>query len=68
MCARRGNEPCGPNSDALRRTRPGRLRPCENPECALFLLDRSKPNKARWCSMAVCGNQNKARRYRSRHG
>lgn len=52
--------------DALRRTRPGRLRACENPECALFLIDRSKPNKARWCSMAVCGNRMKARRHYER--
>jgi hypothetical protein len=53
----------------LRRARPGRLRPCENPECALFLIDHSKPNKARWCSMAVCGNRMKARRHyeRTRH-
>jgi hypothetical protein len=52
--------------DALRRSRPGRLRPCENPECALFLIDHSKPNKARWCSMAVCGNRMKARRHYER--
>jgi predicted RNA-binding Zn ribbon-like protein len=52
--------------DALRRIRPGRLRACENPECALFLIDHSKPNKARWCSMAVCGNRMKARRYYER--
>ena len=52
--------------DALRRNRPGRLRPCENPECALFLIDHSKPNKARWCSMAVCGNRMKARRHYER--
>jgi hypothetical protein len=52
--------------DALRRKRPGRLRPCENPECALFLIDHSKPNKARWCSMAVCGNRMKARRHYER--
>ncbi|SRR6266545_37283 len=54
--------------DALRGT--GRLRPCANPECALFLVDHSKPNKARWCSMAVCGNRMKARRHyeRARRG
>ena len=52
--------------DALRRNRPGRLRPCENPECALFLIDHSKPNKARWCSMAVFGNRMKARRHYER--
>ena len=52
--------------DAVRRIRPGRLRPCENPECALFLIDRSKPNNARWCSMATCGNRMKARRHHER--
>lgn len=52
--------------DAVRRNRPGRLRPCENPECALFLIDHSKPNKARWCSMATCGNRMKARRHYER--
>lgn len=52
--------------DALNRTRPGRLRACENPDCALFLIDHSKPNKARWCSMAVCGNRMKARRHYER--
>jgi predicted RNA-binding Zn ribbon-like protein len=49
--------------DALRVSSPGRLRPCANPECRLFLIDRSKPNTARWCSMAICGNRMKARRH-----
>lgn len=52
--------------DELRRSRPSRLRPCENPECALFLIDRSKPNNARWCSMTTCGNRMKARRHYAR--
>jgi predicted RNA-binding Zn ribbon-like protein len=52
--------------DAVHRTSPGRLRPCANDECALFLIDHSKPNKARWCSMAVCGNRMKARRHYER--
>jgi predicted RNA-binding Zn ribbon-like protein len=51
---------------ALGRTKPGRLRPCANDECRLFLLDRSKTNQARWCSMAVCGNRMKARRHYQR--
>ncbi|MET7800333.1 CGNR zinc finger domain-containing protein [Streptomyces decoyicus] len=51
---------------ALRETMPGRLRPCANPECRLFLIDRSKTNKGRWCSMAVCGNRMKARRHYQR--
>lgn len=51
---------------ALQKAKPGRLRPCANPECRLFLLDRSKTNRARWCSMAVCGNRMKARRHYQR--
>ncbi|WNV88436.1 CGNR zinc finger domain-containing protein [Umezawaea sp. Da 62-37] len=47
-------------------THPGRLRPCGNDECRLFLLDRSRANQARWCSMATCGNRLKARRHHNR--
>lgn len=52
--------------DGLRIASPGRLRPCANTECQLFLIDRSKPNTARWCSMAICGNRMKARRHYQR--
>ena len=52
--------------DTLARQSPGRLRPCANEECRLFLIDRSKANTARWCSMAVCGNRMKARRHYQR--
>lgn len=52
--------------DALTRHNPGRLRPCANHECRLFLIDHSKANSARWCSMAVCGNRMKARRHYQR--
>lgn len=52
--------------DALRASSPGRLRPCANTECRLFLIDHSKPNTARWCSMARCGNRMKARRHYQR--
>jgi predicted RNA-binding Zn ribbon-like protein len=45
---------------------PGRLRACANDECRLFLLDRSRANTARWCSMAICGNRMKARRHYQR--
>lgn len=56
--------------DQLARRRPGRLRPCANDSCHLFLIDRTKGNTARWCSMAACGNRLKARRHyqRSRPG
>jgi predicted RNA-binding Zn ribbon-like protein len=52
--------------DALRTSKPGRLRPCANAECRRFLIDHSKPNNARWCSMAGCGNRMKARRHYQR--
>ena len=52
--------------DALAGRSPGRLRPCANDECRLFLIDHSKANAARWCSMAVCGNRMKARRHYQR--
>lgn len=45
---------------------PGRLRACANEECNLFLLDRSRPGTARWCSMATCGNRMKARGHAAR--
>jgi CGNR zinc finger len=45
---------------------PGRLRPCANDECRLFLIDRSRAGTARWCSMSGCGNRMKARRHYSR--
>ncbi len=48
---------------AITRDLPGRLRPCANDRCRLFLLDRSRANTARWCSMAICGNRMKARRH-----
>lgn len=51
---------------AVHETMPGRLRPCANPECRRFLLDRSKADGARWCSMALCGNRMKARRHYER--
>ena len=50
----------------LAKRSPGRLRPCANGECRLFLIDHSKANTARWCSMAVCGNRMKARRHYQR--
>ncbi|MEV4538110.1 CGNR zinc finger domain-containing protein [Asanoa sp. NPDC049518] len=53
--------------DALTKDSPGRLRPCANDECRLFLVDHSRTNTARWCSMAVCGNRMKARRHYHRN-
>jgi len=52
--------------DWMRENMPGRLRPCANPECSRFFVDRSRNNQARWCSMATCGNRMKARRHYAR--
>jgi predicted RNA-binding Zn ribbon-like protein len=52
--------------DTLAKQSPGRLRPCANDECRLFLIDHTKSNTARWCSMALCGNRMKARRHYQR--
>lgn len=52
--------------DELRTAAPGRLKPCANTVCQSFLLDRSRANNARWCSMAACGNRMKARRHYER--
>ena len=45
-----------------------RVRICASDTCSARFYDRSPAGARRWCSMAGCGNQNKARRYRSRHG
>jgi CGNR zinc finger len=50
----------------LERDMPGRLRPCANDQCRLFLIDHSRAGTARWCSMSGCGNRMKARRHYSR--
>ncbi|NKT43066.1 hypothetical protein GS676_09380 [Rhodococcus hoagii] len=45
---------------------PGRLRPCANTECNLFLIDHSRPGSAKWCSMSTCGNRMKVRTHAHR--
>jgi predicted RNA-binding Zn ribbon-like protein len=52
--------------DELRTSAPCRLKPCANTACQRFLLDHSKANNARWCSMSACGNRMKARRHYAR--
>lgn len=37
-----------------------RIRPCGGMGCVLWFLDTSKNGKRRWCSMAGCGNREKA--------
>jgi len=41
----------------------GLIRECAGDGCGWLFLDRSNSGKRRWCSMADCGNRNKARKH-----
>jgi predicted RNA-binding Zn ribbon-like protein len=43
-----------------------RLKLCGSAPCRWAFYDRSKNHSSRWCTMASCGNRQKARRFRSR--
>jgi predicted RNA-binding Zn ribbon-like protein len=43
-----------------------RVRQCADDECGWFFLDTSRNRTRRWCSMKVCGNRNKVRRFYER--
>jgi predicted RNA-binding Zn ribbon-like protein len=43
-----------------------RVRICDSDTCSARFYDRSPAARRRWCSMAACGNQAKARRFRER--
>jgi predicted RNA-binding Zn ribbon-like protein len=40
-----------------------RLKACPGPACGWVFYDHSKNQSARWCSMKVCGDREKARTY-----
>ncbi len=39
------------------------VRACSSPTCRWFFLDTSKNHHRRWCSMKLCGNRTKVRRF-----
>ena len=41
-----------------------RLKACPRDVCGWIFYDRSRNSSSRWCSMSVCGNRTKLRRYR----
>jgi predicted RNA-binding Zn ribbon-like protein len=43
-----------------------RLKACPRDVCGWIFYDRSRNVSSRWCSMSVCGNRTKIRRYRTR--
>jgi predicted RNA-binding Zn ribbon-like protein len=57
-----------PPADRKASAHPCRLRVCAADDCGLFILDTSRPNNRRWCSMELCGNRSKIRAYRARNG
>ncbi|MGH2756635.1 MAG: CGNR zinc finger domain-containing protein [Actinomycetota bacterium] len=44
-----------------------RLKICKRDKCRWAFYDQSKNQSGSWCSMAVCGNKEKAAAYRRRH-
>ena len=44
-----------------------RLKLCGAGDCRWAFFDRSKNRSSRWCTMASCGNREKARRFRRQH-
>lgn len=44
-----------------------RIKACRADDCRWAYVDTSRNRSRQWCDMAVCGNREKARRYRSRH-
>ena len=43
-----------------------RIRVCASATCSARFYDHSPAGRRRWCSMALCGNEAKSRRYRER--
>jgi predicted RNA-binding Zn ribbon-like protein len=43
-----------------------RLKLCGSSTCRWVFYDRSRNRSSRWCTMASCGNRQKAKRFRER--
>lgn len=50
-------------AELLTREPPAPLRECGGSQCTWLFLDFSRGRSRRWCSMASCGNREKARRH-----
>lgn len=44
-----------------------RLKACRADDCKWAFIDTARNRTRQWCDMSVCGNREKARRYRSKH-
>jgi predicted RNA-binding Zn ribbon-like protein len=62
--------PLGPIAEAVARlvctVGPDRIRSCASDRCKAWFVDTSRGGRRRWCSMATCGNRQKASTHRSR--
>ncbi len=45
-----------------------RLKACRSDSCRWLFYDHSRNRSGSWCSMRVCGNREKAKTFRHRHG
>jgi len=45
-----------------------RLKACRADGCRWAFVDEARNRSRQWCSMSVCGNREKARAFRRRHG
>jgi predicted RNA-binding Zn ribbon-like protein len=54
-------------AEAMADGRWSRLKACRADDCQWAFYDTARNSKRAWCSMEVCGNREKARRYRARH-
>src|SRR4051812_20482121 len=55
-------------ADAQRDGTWARLKACAAEDCRYAFYDRSRNRSAVWCDMKVCGNRQKVRSFRERHG
>lgn len=45
-----------------------RVKACRSASCRWLFYDTARNRSRAWCDMSVCGNREKARAYRARHG
>jgi predicted RNA-binding Zn ribbon-like protein len=43
-----------------------RLKACRSDTCQFAFIDTARNRSRQWCDMAICGNREKARRFRAR--
>jgi predicted RNA-binding Zn ribbon-like protein len=56
----------GAAAEAMASTEWVRLKACRAETCHWAFIDQARNRSRSWCSMGVCGNRQKARRYRER--